>query len=61
MSLKVTGVKIREQKQLCSLKELHSHFKNSHPGVKVGLLNFASLYSRNCIMAGDVCACVYEE
>jgi hypothetical protein len=32
ISIKVSGVKIHEQKQLllCNLKELHSHFKNSH-------------------------------
>jgi hypothetical protein len=34
------------------LKELHSHFKNLHPGVKVGFSKFASLHPRNCIMAG---------
>jgi hypothetical protein len=62
--IKVSGVKIHEQKQLllCNLKELYSHFKNSHPGVKVGFSKFASLHPRNCIMAGasgahSVCVC----
>jgi hypothetical protein len=53
ISIKVSGVKIHEQKRLllCNLKELYSHFKNSHPAVKVGFSKFASLCSRNCIMA----------
>jgi hypothetical protein len=51
---KVSGVEIHEQKQLlCNLKELYSHFKNSHPGVKVGFSKFASLHPRNSIMAGE--------
>jgi hypothetical protein len=63
ISIKVNGVKIHEQKRwLCNLKELYSHFKNSHPGVKVGFSKFASLHPRNCIMAGasgthSVCVC----
>jgi hypothetical protein len=70
ISIKVSGVKIHEQKRLlCSLKELHSHFKNSHPGVKVGFSKFASLHPRNYIMAGSsgthsvcvcVCVCMYN-
>jgi hypothetical protein len=38
ISIKVSGVKIHKQKRLllCNVKELYSHFKNSHPGVKVG-------------------------
>jgi hypothetical protein len=63
--IKVSGFKIHEQKRLllCNLKELYSHFKNSHPGVKVGFLKFASLHPRNCIMAGasgthSVCVCM---
>jgi hypothetical protein len=52
--IKVSGVKIHEQKQslLCNLKELYCHFKNSHPGVKIGFSKFSSLHPRNCIMAG---------
>jgi hypothetical protein len=64
VSIKVIGVKIHEQKRLLlySLKELYSHFKNSHPGVKVGFSKFASLHPRNCVMAGasgtvSVCVC----
>jgi hypothetical protein len=34
-----------------SLKDLYSHFKNSHPGVKGGFLKFASLQPKNFIMA----------
>jgi hypothetical protein len=44
------------------MKELYSHFKKSHPGVKVGFLKFASLHPRNCIMAGASgthCVCMY--
>jgi hypothetical protein len=54
ISIEVSGVKIHEQKRLllCNLKELYPHFKNSHPGIKVGFLKFASLCPRNCIMAG---------
>jgi hypothetical protein len=38
ISVKVTGGKIWKQKQFsCNLKELYSHFKNSCPGVEVGL------------------------
>jgi hypothetical protein len=38
ISIKLSDVKIYEQKRLllCHLKELYSHFKNSHPRVKVG-------------------------
>jgi hypothetical protein len=52
--IKVSGVKIQEQKGLllCNLKELYSNFKNSHPGVKVGFSKLACLHSRNCILAG---------
>jgi hypothetical protein len=46
--------------------KIYSHFKNSHPGVKVGFLKFASLHPRYCIMAGasgthSVCVCVYVQ
>jgi hypothetical protein len=65
LSIKVSGVKVNEQKRLllCNLKELYSHFKNSHPAVKVGFSKFASLHPRNSIMAGtsnthSVCVCV---
>jgi hypothetical protein len=67
ISIKVIDVKIHEQKWLllCNLKELSSHFKNSHSGVKVGFLKLASLHPRNCIMAGasgthSVCVCMYN-
>jgi hypothetical protein len=54
ISIKVNGVKIHEQKRLLlyNLKELYSHFRNSHPEVKVGFSKLASLHPRNCIMAG---------
>jgi hypothetical protein len=64
--IKVSGVKIREQKQLlCNLKELYSHFKNSHPGVKVGFSKFASLHPRNYYgmhkwYTQCVCVCMYN-
>jgi hypothetical protein len=67
ISIKVSGVKIHEQKQLlCNLKELYSYFKNSHPGVKVGFSKFASLRPRNCIMTGasgthSVCVCTIHQ
>jgi hypothetical protein len=68
ISIKVSGVKIHEQKRmlLCNFIELHSHFKSSHPEVKVGFLKFASLHPRNCIM-GDasgrhsVCVCTNHQ
>jgi hypothetical protein len=43
IQIKISGVKIYEEKQLllCSV-ELYSHFKNSHPGVKVGFLMYAT-------------------
>jgi hypothetical protein len=61
ISIEVSGVKIREQKQLlCSLKQLYCHFKNSCPGVKVDFLKYEFLQSRNCIIAGASGAqCVY--
>jgi hypothetical protein len=53
ISIKVSGVKIHEQQLLLwNLKDLYSHLKNSHPGVKVSFSKFASLHPRNCIMAG---------
>jgi hypothetical protein len=57
ISIKVSGVKIHEHKRLllCNLKELYSHFKNSHPAVKVGFSKLASLHPRNCIMACAIC------
>jgi hypothetical protein len=64
---KVSGVKVHEQKQLllCNFKDLYSHFKNSHPRVKVGFSKFASLCPRNyydrckwCTQC--VCVCVYN-
>jgi hypothetical protein len=68
ISIKVSGVKIHEQKRLllCNLKELYSHFKNSHPGVKVGFSKFAFLRTTNCIMAGasvthSVCVCTVHQ
>jgi hypothetical protein len=68
ISIKVSGVKIHEQKLLllCNLKELYSHFKNSHPGVKAGFLKFASLHPRYCMMAGasgihSVCVCATHQ
>jgi hypothetical protein len=68
ISVKLSGVKIHEQKLLllCSLKELYSHFKNPHPGVKVGFLKFASLHSRKCVMAvasgtRSVCVCTIHQ
>jgi hypothetical protein len=68
ISIKVSGVKIHEQKRLllCSLKELYYHFKNSHSGVKVDFSKFASLHFRNCIMthAGgthSVCVCTIHQ
>jgi hypothetical protein len=68
ISIKVSGVKIHEQKilLLCNLEELYSHFKNSHPGVTVGFSKFATLYPRNCIMAGasgthSVCVCTIHQ
>jgi hypothetical protein len=64
----VSGVKIHEHKRLllCNLKQLYSHFKNSHSGVKVGFSKFASLHPRNCIMAGasgthSVCVCTIHQ
>jgi hypothetical protein len=35
IAVKVSGIKIREQKQLllCNLKQLYCHFKNLHLGV----------------------------
>jgi hypothetical protein len=68
ISIKVSGVEIHEQKRLllCSLKELYSRFKNSHPGVKVGFSKFTSLRPRNCIMTGtsgahSVCVCTIHQ
>jgi hypothetical protein len=68
ISIKVSGVKKHKQKRLllCNLKELYSHFKNPHPGVKVGFMKFASLHPRNCIMAGtsgthNVCVCTIHQ
>jgi hypothetical protein len=44
LSIEVIGFKIHEQGQLlCNLKVLHCHFKNSHLGVIVGFLKFASM------------------
>jgi hypothetical protein len=41
ISIKVSGVKIREWKQqlLCNFKEFYSHFKNSHPESKEAFQN----------------------
>jgi hypothetical protein len=68
ISIEVSGVKIQEQKRLllCNLKELYSHFKNSHPGVTVGFSKFASLRPRSCIMASAsgthiVCVCTIHQ
>jgi hypothetical protein len=48
------------------LKELYTHFKNSHPGVKAGFSKLASLHPRNHIMAGatgthSVCVCTIHQ
>jgi hypothetical protein len=68
ISIKVSGVEIHVQKRLllCNLKELCSHFKYSHPGVKVGFSKFASLNPRNCIMTGasgthSACVCTIHQ
>jgi hypothetical protein len=52
--IKVRGIKMHEQKLwiLSNLKELYSHFKNFHPGVKERFLNFAFLPSRICTAEG---------
>jgi hypothetical protein len=65
ISIKVSGVKIHVEKRLllCNLKDLCSHFKNSHPGVKVCFSKFASSRPRNCTMAGasgTQCVSVYN-
>jgi hypothetical protein len=56
ISIKVSGVKMREQKRLllCSLKELYSHFKNSHPQAKVGCSKFATCIPETVLW--QVCA-----
>jgi hypothetical protein len=61
ISIKVSGVNMHEEKRL-----LLCNFKNSHAGVNVGVLKFASMHPRNCIMAGargthSVCVCTIHQ
>jgi hypothetical protein len=69
ISIKVSGVKIHEQKWLllCNLKELYSYFKNSHPGAKQSrFFEFCILASQKRIMASasgthSVCVCTIHQ
>jgi hypothetical protein len=64
VSFEVSFVSIHQQKLLFSrLKVLHSCFKNSQPGIKVGFLNVVSLHYRNSVTGGasdihSACACL---
>ena len=65
---KATGQRVEKQKLLVlfTLREVYEHFKELHPGVKVGFSKFCDLRPRQCALAGpsgshSVCVCTIHQ
>lgn len=57
---------IQKRPILSNLRELYEHFKERHPGYRVGFSKFATLRPKDCVLAGSsethtVCVCCMHQ